>query len=109
MSLNNNEIQQSERTQTVELFFYEEIGLPKDMTLEMGLGGKSYRASFPVDTEKFTGHERTVTINYTLEVEGQKILVERAVISPLTIRIEARYANSNTKRIFDGGDMKLHR
>ncbi len=97
----------AKKMENISVLFSKEEPLPDKLGVVLTLRGQKYKVAFAVDTGKFAGHSRSVPMDYTLEAAGQKIIFERAVISPLTIKIEARFAKSNTMKIFGGGDMKL--
>ncbi|CAM3857175.1 DUF4179 domain-containing protein [Cohnella lubricantis] len=69
--------------------------------------GPDYTVMFPIDRKKFESLIREYPIDQTIEAEGQRITFERAVVSPLRIALYLHYAEDNTKKIFDTGDIHL--
>lgn len=69
--------------------------------------GPNYAVTFPIDRKLFESMIREYPIGQTIEVEGQRITFDRAVVSPLRIALYLQYAEENTKKIFDSGDLHL--
>ncbi|OXM14099.1 DUF4179 domain-containing protein [Paenibacillus herberti] len=97
----------TKRQQTIEILLAKGEQLPDWLNMEVKLNGFLYKVGFPVDRELFAGKSRTVALDQTIEVEGQKLRFTSARISPLTVAIEAEYAEGNSMRMFGPVDMKL--
>ncbi|MFC3797745.1 DUF4179 domain-containing protein [Cohnella sp. GCM10012308] len=95
------------QTDSIEILFPEREPLPDVLGLSVKLRNATYAVSFPVNKKLFAGNGRTIPLNETIEVDGQTIVIEQARISPLQIAIDGYYAESNTKAIFGGGDMRI--
>lgn len=94
-------------TDSVEALFPQQESLPDTLDMEIELRGEPYRVAFKVDKALFTGNKKIIALNTSITVQDQQIVFERAIISPLTIAIEARYPETNTKTIFSAGDMTI--
>ncbi|SDS99948.1 protein of unknown function [Paenibacillaceae bacterium GAS479] len=92
---------------TSEILLAKGEQLPDWLNMELELNGLLYKVAFPVDRELFAGKSRTVALDQTIELEGQKLRFTSARISPLTVAIEAEYAEGNSMRLFGPVDMKL--
>ena len=69
--------------------------------------GPEYRVRFPIDKAGFADMKREYPIARTLDVEGQKITFDRAVVTPLRIALYLDFAADNTMQVFDPGDIRL--
>lgn len=69
--------------------------------------GVRYQVTFPIDRKKFDSLVREYPIGQTIQIEGQRIVFERAVFSPLRIALYLDYPEDNSKRIFGPGDIRL--
>ncbi|MFD2333255.1 DUF5643 domain-containing protein [Cohnella sp. GCM10020058] len=92
---------------SIEILFPKREPLPDVLGLSVKLRNATYTVSFPVNKKLFAGNERTIPLDETIDVDGQRIVIQKARISPLRIAIEGYYAESNTKAIFGGGDMRI--
>lgn len=95
------------QTDSIEVLFNEQEKLPDKLGMSVRLRNASYKVLFPVDKKLFAGNERTIVLNQTIVADGQRIVIERARISPLRIAIDARYAEENSKAILGAGDMGI--
>ncbi|MFB9324941.1 DUF4179 domain-containing protein [Paenibacillus aurantiacus] len=77
----------------------ESANPPTSLTMEMKMNGEQLKATFPIDTSRIAGMARSVEIGQTVDIGGQKILLKRARISPLTLSVEVSYDHANTKYI----------
>ncbi|MDI4646158.1 DUF4179 domain-containing protein [Cohnella hashimotonis] len=95
------------QTDSIEILFPEREPLPDVMGMSVKLRNATYAVTFPIDKKLFAGNERTIPLDETIEVDGQRIVIEKARISPLRIAIEGYCEESNTKAIFGAGDMLI--
>ncbi|OKP89576.1 hypothetical protein A3844_06240 [Paenibacillus helianthi] len=56
--------------------------------------------SFELDPARFKDQERTLSVNRTLTVDGQKIKVLQVQYTPLNTYVDLEYDKANTKRMF---------
>lgn len=69
--------------------------------------GPSYSVTFPIDRAKFEGMTKEYPVGQTITAEGQRIVFDRVVVSPLRIALYLSYPEDNTKQVFDAGDIHL--
>ena len=67
----------------------------------------TWKFSIPVDKKKFENMQRNYSINETIEIEKQKIIIEDVVINPTRIAVNVEYPSSNTKKILRYDDLQL--
>ncbi|MCZ8521829.1 MULTISPECIES: DUF4179 domain-containing protein [Paenibacillus] len=79
---------------------YSTLGGPDGEPVEMG-------AAFKIDRSRFETLKRELDIHRTLLMEGQRIEVVKATVSPLRINVQFRYDEANSKQVFDQVDMRL--
>ncbi|MBB6732527.1 DUF4179 domain-containing protein [Cohnella zeiphila] len=70
-------------------------------------GVPEYRVRFPIDKTRFADMKREYPIARTLDVEGQKITFDRAVVTPLRIALYLDFAADNAMQVFDPGDIRI--
>ena len=69
--------------------------------------GTEFQIPFRIDHAKFEHLTRQFMIHETLNIEGQKVIFGKVVLSPLSAAVHLTYPESNTKQIFDPGDIRL--
>jgi len=70
-------------------------------------GGTEFNVTIPIDREKFEGLQKEYVIGETIQIEGQSITFDKAVVSPLRISLYVDYDKENSKQIFGPGDIQL--
>jgi hypothetical protein len=82
--------------------------VPETVVLEAASpSGTPFRLEIPVDHSLFAGLTEVFEIGETVEVEGQRFTVEKAVLSPARIAVHIVPDPGNTKRIFSFHDLRL--
>ncbi|MEC0089670.1 DUF4179 domain-containing protein [Paenibacillus macquariensis] len=69
--------------------------------------GTEFNVTIPIDREKFEGLQKEYIIGETIQIEGQSITFDKAVVSPLRISLYVDYDKENSKQIFGPGDIQL--
>jgi len=70
-------------------------------------GGPTYRVRFPIDKTKFAAEKKEYAIGRTVVADGQKIVFDRAVVTPLRIALYLDIPAGNAKQVFGAGDIRL--
>lgn len=97
----------------INVSFAEGISIPDTMRLKIGLleryeepGVKpeqlpyTWQVDIPIDKNKFKNLKQIYNVNQTIEVEGQKITINKATVYPTRMSVDLSFAEDNTKRIF---------
>lgn len=72
-----------------------------------GTEGTELQIPFRIDRARFADLTQELLIHQTVDIWGQKVIFEKAVISPLRVAVHMTYPASNTKQIFSPGDIRL--
>ncbi|MBW5447324.1 DUF4179 domain-containing protein [Cohnella sp. CFH 77786] len=69
--------------------------------------GTEYTIPFKIDRARFAGLRSEYALNQTVDVEGQKVMFAKAVVTPLKVSLFLEYDSANPKQIFGPGDIRL--
>ncbi|WNB91718.1 DUF4179 domain-containing protein [Bacillus sp. NEB1478] len=85
-------------------YFFEAPLIAKKYIIDVEVKGKKFILPFTLNDFKT---KKEYTINRTMELDGQKINVEKAVIYPLRVAIHLKMDPNNTKQILNLDDLRL--
>ncbi|MDR7074398.1 DUF4179 domain-containing protein [Fictibacillus barbaricus] len=107
-SISYGELHQSEKGEhsfsgEIEYFFEAPL-TAKNYVINIEVKGKKFSLPFTLNDFKA---KKEYTINKTMELEGQKIYVEKADIYPLRVAIHLKMNPNNTKQILNLEDLRL--
>ncbi|WP_429311070.1 DUF4179 domain-containing protein [Paenibacillus mucilaginosus] len=68
---------------------------------------RTAEVQFGIDTSRFAEQKRELEINRSFEVDGQRITVVKATVTPLRADVLLKYDEANTKQIFSPVGMQL--
>lgn len=81
--------------------------IPQQLIVQMQLSGEWLEVEVPIDHSKFASLIKTMELNQTIEIADQRIIVKKAVITPLQVTIEFASDPTNSKRINEFIDLQL--
>ena len=67
----------------------------------------TWQIDIPVDKNKFANMKEVYDINQTVEIENQKIIIEKAIINPTRIEVQLAFPEENSKKILRFEDIKI--
>jgi len=73
--------------------------MPKQIRMEALIGETTLNLSFLIEHDRFADLAREVELNQSYVIEGQKITIVSARVSPLQMALKVRYAPENSKRV----------
>jgi hypothetical protein len=85
-------------------YFFEAPLTAKDYVIDIEVKGKEF--SLPFTLSDFKG-KKEYSINQTMELEGQKINIEKAVVYPLRIAVYLEADPDNNKQILHLDDLRI--
>jgi len=77
-----------------------EVGDPDLLGDQCPVLDSNWMVSIPIDKSGFESMERHYAINQTVEIAGQKILFEKAVVYPTRVSVDISFDKNNTMEIF---------
>ncbi|KKO50782.1 DUF4179 domain-containing protein [Paenibacillus sp. DMB20] len=98
----------------VDFTFSENDAIPEDITLAVRMardsanaragiredGGEELNVGFRLDMDTYRKYIHTIPLNQAIDVEGQKIMLREAVVSPTGIVLKANIDKENTMKVF---------
>ncbi|GBG09094.1 hypothetical protein PAT3040_03721 [Paenibacillus agaridevorans] len=81
--------------------------VPHEIQFKLELGSEWLEVQVPIDHSRFDEMTEVIDLNQTIEVEGQRIEIKKAVITPLQVSITFKSASGNEKRLNDFIDLEL--
>ncbi|MDM5279207.1 DUF4179 domain-containing protein [Paenibacillus silvae] len=102
-----------------EKYTYEDIidvtfneSLPPDhLTIvfkdRMAKTTNTWKVTFPVNRNLTKNMKKTVPVNQTITLDGQRITIEQAILYPTRLVLDIKYDTDNTKKIFGISDLHL--
>ncbi|MDF2520401.1 MAG: hypothetical protein K0R84_1029 [Clostridia bacterium] len=66
-----------------------------------------WEVDIPIDKSKFERMKQVYQVNKTIEVEGQRITINRTTVYPTRIAVDISFAEDNTMKIFNFEDAKI--
>ncbi|MDQ0062096.1 DUF4179 domain-containing protein [Paenibacillus harenae] len=70
--------------------------MPENVDLNVKLKDQWLRTNVPIDHSKFAGMREEIAVNEVIELDGQRLTVESAVITPLQVRVTVKADPDNT-------------
>lgn len=67
----------------------------------------TWQIDIPVDKSKFANMKEVYDVNQTVEIENQKISVEKAIINPTRIEVQLQFPEENAKKILRFENLKI--
>jgi len=113
------DLQDKERLLQATFEFYGD-NLPENLKLSMELVegrtedgepvnkfADTWVLPFSIDKDAFKDKKEMIEVNETVEIEGQKITVEKVSIYPTRIGVTVHFDKENSKRVFGFNDLRL--
>ncbi|RIX45840.1 DUF4179 domain-containing protein [Paenibacillus nanensis] len=77
------------------------VPVPQEIRFRLQVGSEWLEVHVPVDHAKFEGMREEIVLNESIEIANQKILIQKAVITPLQVSITFVGDKENEKRLND--------
>ncbi|WP_426454467.1 DUF4179 domain-containing protein [Paenibacillus sp. S-38] len=108
---------------TIDIHMSQGVLVPEAIRLRMGLTAmpgasaantkltdgepRKVEVQFGIDRSRFAEQKQELEINRSFEVEGQRVTIVKATVTPLQAEVLLKYEEANTKQIFSPVDMRL--
>ncbi|MEK3884916.1 DUF4179 domain-containing protein [Paenibacillus sp. PL2-23] len=102
-SKHNNEVVQD----YLDILMSPDTPVPQQLNFRLKLGEEWLEVDVPIDHSEFVEREERININQEIEIEGQKIVIENAIITPLQVAISFKADPSNKMRLNHFIDLQL--